>query len=105
MTNAEKVETPDGVFWVKPLKYEEIRKLLKDANVTRIKLIGNEIPQVEIDIADIQYYLLVYSLTDESGNPIPVERINNFSIDTVNILTAKALELTPIFRFLSGNIA
>ncbi|MEM1800929.1 MAG: hypothetical protein QXF58_04230 [Desulfurococcaceae archaeon] len=96
----EKIETPDGVFFVRALTYGEVKKVLKNAGVTKIRMLGGEPVQWEIDIADLQYHLLLESVKDGNGEKISVEKLDSLTLDTINILTNKALELTPIFRLL-----
>ena len=95
------METPDGIFYVKALKFKHVRKVLKDSGVAKVQIIGQELPHWNIDLTDIQYYLLLEAVADENGNPITPEKLDNLSVDTINILTSKALELTPIFRILA----
>lgn len=96
----ELVETPNGRFYVKALSWGEVRKVLKDAGVTKVRMIGGDMPSWELDITDIVHYMLLTAARTESG-PLSIEKLDSLSPETVSILINKALELTPIFRLLT----
>ncbi|MEM0478328.1 MAG: hypothetical protein QXN77_08015 [Candidatus Caldarchaeum sp.] len=96
----ERVETLEGVFYVKALSWGEVRKVLKDAGVTKVRMIGGDMPSWELDVTDIVHYMLLAAARTENG-PLSIEKLDSLSPDTVSLLINKALELTPIFRILS----
>ncbi|MGQ9642011.1 MAG: hypothetical protein ACUVUF_07815 [Candidatus Bathycorpusculaceae bacterium] len=84
---------------LKKMTWGDQKKLIRDV-VGKLKLLGREIPQVEVDIAKLKEAVVMYSIA-EAPFEVTVENLEKLSGEDLNKLFDAAIELNP-FRDIIG---